>query len=112
MIEFQIDQGTQNGFLVLSGRLTIHEAKEIKEIFTDSLNQVNNLTLTHGDVEEYDLSYLQLLFSLHKTAAEKNKTFRINDNQPEEFHNIIKRSGIPALFWILNEQANNTTTER
>ena len=60
--------------LDVPGDMTIYEAGEIKELFSTVLAEHEKINVNLSNVSEIDSSGIQLMVSLKKDAAEKNKT--------------------------------------
>ncbi|MBN2352865.1 MAG: STAS domain-containing protein [Spirochaetales bacterium] len=61
------------GKISLSGRLTIRTARDLKKKIADAYVKGGPLRLDIRDVEEVDLSFFQLLYSLQRTALRDKK---------------------------------------
>lgn len=103
MYEIEVDEQNSKVKLTFTGALTIQNSIAIKEVLSNSLNQVKSLILNHEKVEECDLTYLQILLSLHKSAESVGKTVIINGPHPDSFIQCIKDSGLPHYSWIVGE---------
>jgi anti-anti-sigma regulatory factor len=75
-----IDETGKQGILHLSGSLTIERIQEVKEYLQESLKLVNNLVIDHSEAEEFDLAYIQLLYSCYKTSQLMQKNFTIESS--------------------------------
>ena len=74
MYEIQIDEVTSTGRIFLGGILKIQEINSLKEALQGALQQVETLKINHEKANSFDLTYLQLLVALHKSASSKHKT--------------------------------------
>ncbi len=66
-----------NRTLTMSGELTVAHAAKLKRALTEELERTDNLRLRFGDVEEADITLLQLLCAAHKSAQERNKNVAV-----------------------------------
>ncbi|MGE5497131.1 MAG: hypothetical protein ACM3Q2_03635 [Syntrophothermus sp.] len=89
--------------LQLEGSLTIQRIEEIKQIIYDALLNNNGLIIDHSEAVEFDLAYLQLLYSAWKTAEKMNKKFIIGPHDSPEFIKLVKLSGYPEPLFISRE---------
>jgi len=103
MHEIKVDKQNSKLTIRLTGALTIQNALAIKEVLLKSLNEAESILLIYEKVEEFDLSYLQLLISLYKSAKALGKTITINKQLPESFIQCMKDSGLPYYSWIVGE---------
>jgi ABC-type transporter Mla MlaB component len=79
--------------LSLKGRLTLQHIFNLKAELGAALNKVDRLIIDLGEAEEVDLSFLQLLCSVHRTAIALNKSLALAGKHPKEFTQILKGSG-------------------
>jgi anti-anti-sigma regulatory factor len=56
---------------------TIEEAGRIRALLMEQLAEKNGLVLNLSNVDEVDLSFLQLLCAAHKSASNAGKTFAL-----------------------------------
>ncbi|MEO8111976.1 MAG: STAS domain-containing protein [Ginsengibacter sp.] len=80
--------------LLLEGLLVIRNAAILKKEFLSALNNSQNLALIIKDVAKIDISFLQLMVALQKSAAiaEKNLSFEI---ESPKVKSVIENSGLP-----------------
>lgn len=76
-----------NRTLTMSGDLTIRHSARLKRVLIEELERTDNLRLRFGDVDEADITLLQLLCAAHKSAQEKNKNV------------AVYGKGIPPVVW-------------
>lgn len=79
--------------LLLEGEITIQYAREIKDQLASLLNQYQTIVVNHEKATCYDLSYLQLLVSLNKSADKSGKKIMLIINSQNSFYEIIKSAG-------------------
>ncbi len=80
--------------LKLENTLTIDKSHKIKELITDALKKANHIKLMAEECEAIDLSAIQLLVSLYKTAQKENKKISIDISISEEQENLLNNAGI------------------
>lgn len=100
MHELQIDEANSAGRMILSGTLKIQEIIPLKEAFQEALKKVNTLKINHEGGKSFDLTYLQLLVALHKTASARGKTVSVEEKHPIEFISLVRGSGCPSYQWL------------
>ncbi len=79
--------------LILEGEITIHNAGDVKEQFEDMINKYHNVIVNHEKAVVYDLSYLQILMSLKKSADKSGKNLTLKINPQNSFYETIKLAG-------------------
>lgn len=79
--------------LNLKGQLTVKNANTLRQELLKALDGGTEVTLLLDEVDEVDLTSLQLLCSAHRYAQEKGKTLNLND--PE---GILLSAGRAAGF--------------
>lgn len=108
MYDLQIDETNSTGRMALSGSLKIQEIVPLKEALSGALKQVKTLKIDHENCKSFDLTYLQLLISLHKTAALQGKSVVIEEKHPIEFISLIRGSGCPSYKWMNIDSEDDT----
>lgn len=83
--------------LILSGRLTIERVWEVKkEVLTEILAKPE-VTICLEAVEEFDLSFLQMLCAARKLAFERNKTLHLVGCKQTAIDTAVTRYGFTDL---------------
>ncbi len=111
LYELTNDPSNMNAVLVLKSPLTIQNAQELKNLFQQALAQAKNLYILHDEVDQFDISYLQLLIALDKTATSLKKTVRVTGHQPVRFSELLKLCGLPTFSWLEKETIVDEQTE-
>ncbi len=106
MHEILVNQSDSSVLVILKGQLSIQNGGAIRDAFLNALDQGNKIIINHENAEDFDLTYLQLIFSLHKTAMESGKDFQISCKHPESFIALIKDSGFLPYNWLGLENEN------
>lgn len=88
---------TENKTLKLGGDLTIQRSVELKECILDYVDKNQTVIIDHEEVEDVDLTYLQLLVSAKRYSEEKKKEFQINYSN-DAFNEIIQLSGFEDIL--------------
>jgi anti-anti-sigma regulatory factor len=109
MYHLEIDQSSSKATLQLSGAMTITTVQEIKESFQSALSGTNHLCIDHKEVVEYDLSYMQILISLFRTANSSGKKLSLLGNESAAFKSLLVNCGCPEYSWLATENSNDTS---
>jgi two-component system chemotaxis sensor kinase CheA len=96
---FEILAAGKKGALILNGRLTIERSEAVKEALLRVLELFEDISLNLEDVEEADLSALQLLLSALKTAERLGVAMRAKIPPSGAIAGVASRAGFdsPAL---------------
>ncbi|HKL38524.1 MAG TPA: STAS domain-containing protein [Bacteroidales bacterium] len=84
--------------MVVEKELTIYTVLEIKENFLDAINQYNELDVQIKNVENIDLSFIQLIESLRKTAEEYDKKISISAELVDETQTLVDNAGFDPIL--------------
>jgi ABC-type transporter Mla MlaB component len=88
--------------LKINGSLTIQNIAPLCKLLVDSLNLVKELNIDHEEADEFDMTYLQLLVALNKTAVNINKKIKVDCKHPELFVQMTMDLGCPAFIEKIN----------
>ncbi|MBU8913673.1 MAG: STAS domain-containing protein [Spirochaetales bacterium] len=80
--------------LTLSGRLTVNHALEMHGALSEALHETQHLEIKLKKVEETDLSFLQLLLSVRKSAQALGKEATVSGCAEESFQAAAADSGL------------------
>jgi anti-anti-sigma regulatory factor len=81
------------GTVTLSGNLTLTEAEDLRMILIKAIINVDQVFLTFGEIQDIDLSCLQLLCSAHRSAIRMNKTVAFSGPWTEPFRRVVHQAG-------------------
>ncbi len=84
--------------VILNKELTIFNIESAKEEFKLLLTNYKDLTLLLTEVENIDLSYLQLIHAFLNAAKEQDIAIKIEGKLPEEQHLLIENSGLTKIL--------------
>lgn len=84
--------------MIIEKELTIYTALEIKEYFLEALENYNELKIQIKNVENLDLSFIQLIESLRKTAEEYSKKIEISAELTDGTRSMVENSGFDPLL--------------
>ncbi len=93
MIDFKAEESDNNTTLTIRGELTVQNAAALQGMLIRSLESSLNLTINLKDVTEMDLSFLQLLCSVHRTSTDLKKNLTLSRHCPEVFRDVVKSAG-------------------
>jgi len=94
MIDFKAEESGNNTTLTISGELTVQNASALQGIFIRSLESSSNLSIDLKDVTALDLSFLQLICSLHRTSSDLKRKLTLSGTCPEVFRDAVKSAGL------------------
>ncbi len=112
MYQLKIENNLSQATVLLNGALTISSAQETKNALLNSLNSSNHLCVDLSAVEEYDLSFMQILISLYRTASSIGKKISFVGNESPRFISFLSGCGCPEYSWIINENSVKTSEEK
>ena len=84
--------------MTIKKELTIYTVLEIKEHFMEALNEFEEIEIQIKNVENLDLSFIQLIESLRKTAEEYDKQISISAELSDETHTLVYNAGFDPLL--------------
>ncbi len=96
-IDISGDKSGAKGIIQLEGDLSIINSKEIYEELKVSYNKFNHLTLKLKDVDNLDLSVVQLLYAIESEYSKKDKTVVIEAELDAEFKELFGKAGFEKL---------------
>lgn len=79
--------------VTLKGELTVEHASDLKISLRSALERADQVGIRFEEVTAMDISCLQLLCSVHRTASHLNKQIRILDDKPSVFYETLERAG-------------------
>jgi len=83
----------QNVPLLFEGNLTIRRAVEIRDMILNHFKNNDSLMISFGKVDSVDISFLQLLCSMHMLAVKENKTVRLDTPVSDELKKVMRHTG-------------------
>jgi SepF-like predicted cell division protein (DUF552 family) len=84
--------------MTIAKELTIYTVLEIKEHFMEALNEFNEINVHIHDVENLDLSFIQLIESLRKTAEEYEIKVSISAELSDETKTLVDNAGFDPVL--------------
>ncbi len=86
-------QHSGSSVVTLTGDLSIRRAREVREALLEAFKEGEEVVVEFEDYEGADLSLIQLLCSIHRTAASCGKTIRLGASTPKRFLDTIGEAG-------------------
>lgn len=93
MYELIANENEQKATVILNGELTVQNILEIKNMISGAFQNYNTIVIDQTGAVQYDLSYIQLLISLKKSASVQGKIFQLLCNDKPEFKNSVLDAG-------------------
>jgi anti-anti-sigma regulatory factor len=84
--------------MIIEKELTIYTVLEIKEHFMEAINEFKEIDIQIRDVENLDLSFIQLIESLRKTAEEYEKKITISAALSDETKTLVDNAGFDPVL--------------
>lgn len=91
--------------ILLDEPMMIQNVAKTCALFTEAFEKYERIFISHNNADEFDLTYLQLLVSLHKTAVESGKEIRFDGPHPESFVALINDSGFPLNIFDTKDKS-------
>jgi len=88
----QTESGTE-GILSLKGERTMFSAQETKATLLDALDQVDVLHLDLHEMEDTDVSLVQLICATHRECVRSGKGLFLQDGPGERMKDLLRRAG-------------------
>ncbi len=104
MIEVKVNSDKNLVEIIFSGFLDISNIKQIKNELIQAHITKNKLLLIIKEVDNIDLSYLQVLHAFLKKLKIEGKEFEFQWNIDEEYFRLIEQSGFIADFNKISNQ--------
>jgi len=90
-------QSGDKGVVTLEGDLTLPHAEELKKVFLKALLKADDVAVGFGNIQDVDLSCLQLLCSAHRSAVRFKKQVAFSKGLPQELRNAAEAAGYVRL---------------
>lgn len=103
MGSLEFETADEKGLLKLGEDITIMDGPLLKKALEDSFQQVNVLRIDFSQMDDADLTLLQLLLSARKTFEKGEKKIEVRGKVPAFLINLIRDSGFShQLNWVIN----------
>jgi len=93
MNPFEIEASPDQTQLLVSGDISIQNAQECLETLREFQSSGNRLLLNLDGVTSADVSFLQLICSLHRTCLKAGQNLTLMEHMPATFKTILESSG-------------------
>ncbi len=80
--------------IVLTGSLSLGSVGEVRTQLQHALSEADTVKILLQDIEDIDLSIIQIICSAHRTALLRNKALILQSHLPAVFIQIIEESGL------------------
>ncbi len=84
--------------MVFSGQLTINYIQKIKDTVSGEVDFSKDITVVVDNPDNLDITFLQLLQSLKKTAELNKRQFEVRSTLPNELESLVSNSGFSDLL--------------
>ncbi|HYX07381.1 MAG TPA: hypothetical protein VE912_11665 [Bacteroidales bacterium] len=105
---FQLKPGKgknqKSASITIGGDFTINNITELKKSITDAIDAYDKINLSVNNPDNIDLTAIQLLISLQKSASVKNTELNLNFSVPEDLSLILEHSGFSFHLIKSNNQ--------
>jgi ABC-type transporter Mla MlaB component len=96
-IEYKSNKGELD--IILSGQLTIVSIKKITEsVKTQLNNKPKKVSITVNDVENIDLTFVQLLQSIKNSGVKNGFEVEVSLKLPDDLSSLIKNAGFGSFL--------------
>ncbi len=103
MFESRTKDNGKSKVLILSGDLIVSSTELLKTTIIDAMKNTDNLVLNLAGITSADISFLQIVCSIHKKAINSNMSIKIDDNPSIIFKDALKDSGFLRQKGCLTE---------
>jgi ABC-type transporter Mla MlaB component len=79
--------------LIVSGALTVKHAKALKAAFLEAVRNAPSVEVKVEKIDDIDVTFVQLVCSAHRMAADLNKQMTISGFEQERFSEMLGRFG-------------------
>jgi hypothetical protein len=79
--------------LRLEGSWTVRRAHELKQILMEALRSAESCVLVLEDLEEADISFLQLLCATHRASLRQGKSVILHDKKSKFLKQLVYDAG-------------------
>lgn len=98
----------------LQGEYSVERSAELKSELLDGVHNCSHLELSLAQIKEVDLTFIQIICSLHRSCASQAKEIRLGDRIPECVSAAIQEAGFslccqkcPVKHCFLREAFSN-----
>ncbi|MBF0307937.1 MAG: STAS domain-containing protein [Magnetococcales bacterium] len=105
MIEFSMNEGSDQGSLVLVDDVLVQHAQELRNAFIDAMQKTDHLVLDLGRVDRVDVAALQVLCAGHRAILSSGKRISLAGEPSRAFMEVVHLAGFQGCV-----ESGDTTT--
>jgi len=95
LVRFDLQRTGDTAAIVAGGRLTVSQAGNLCQKLLEAFERSSRVELALHDVQEADLSFLQLLCAAHRTAAARGVSFLLSGLEAADpVLRLIREAGV------------------
>jgi ABC-type transporter Mla MlaB component len=79
--------------VMLDGEFTLSQADELKKNFLEALGEADDISIVLDNIQDVDLSLLQLFCSLHRSALQQKKHIKLEGTVPQALKVVVEAAG-------------------
>ena len=107
-----MDNHLDDRVIVIRKKAKITELEEIHTLLLKALSDKIDIEINCAEIEEIDLSFVQLVIAAQKAAARSGATLRLSSPAPSAVMRLLERGGFfsglgersaDAAFWMARE---------
>ncbi len=84
--------------ITLSGQLTINSIVKILAEMKELLKNASNVNIHVKEVENIDLTFIQLLFAIKNSGKKENYKINVNMELPDELNLLVNNAGFHSVL--------------
>lgn len=93
MADIRRQQEGDRAIVTMRGDLTVQYAQELKAALLDAVRSSASVEVKLGKIGRLDSSFLQLMCSVHRMAADLHKRLTVTGAEQELFSDMLRRTG-------------------
>ena len=92
------DKDSKGVTVLLNGDLTLQNSEDIKQELSSIVGKYLKITIKSDNIENIDLSYIQLLFSIYFYQKKLSINVDIDMKLNDELESLVKHSGFGNIL--------------
>jgi ABC-type transporter Mla MlaB component len=88
-----LKESSEGKIVVLDGALTLPHVEVLKAAFLKALGEADDVSIAFENIQEVDLSVLQLFCSLHRSALQQKKRVKLEGAPPRALRETVDAAG-------------------
>jgi anti-anti-sigma regulatory factor len=93
-VKLELTRSGEGAVLVAGGRLTASVAGRLRNALLEAFSGASRVELALRDVEEADLTLLQLVCAAHRTAGARDVAFVVSGWESEAARRLLREAGL------------------